>query len=147
LSARCPRNPKCLFSSKQLTHFAGFYWEKEHHDAVILDRQGATVASVTVGDTAEGWAQWREMIKMGRAFAEVGGSPAPGSALDQVGLIDGVGIVEDYLCHGEPGIALEHLIYMIHEPRLPISIDTFHLIEQAARLMGMESDLIERVRP
>ena len=84
---------------------------------------------------------------MERAFAEVGGSPVPGSALDQAGLIDGVSIVEDYLRHGEAGVALEHLIYMIEEPRLPISPGTFHLIEQASRLMGMESGLIERVRP
>jgi hypothetical protein len=82
-----------------------------------------------------------------RAFAEVGGAPIAGSALDQAGLIDGVSIVEDYLRHGEPGVALEHLIYMIHEPRLPISTGTFHLIAQAARLMHMESDLIERIRP
>lgn len=84
---------------------------------------------------------------MERAFAEVGGSPVPGSALDQAGLIDGVSIVEDYLRDGETGVALEHLIYMIHEPRLPISTGTFHLIEQAVQLMRMESDLIERVRP
>jgi hypothetical protein len=82
-----------------------------------------------------------------RAFAEVGGSPVAGSALDQAGLVDGVSIVEDYLRHGEAGVALEHLVYMIHEPRLPISIGTFHLIEQAARLMQMESDLVERIRP
>ncbi len=56
---------------------------------------------------------------MERAFAEVGGSPVPGSALDQVGLIDGVSIVEDYLRHGEPGIALEHLIYMSRACRFP----------------------------
>ncbi len=83
---------------------------------------------------------------MERAFAEVGGLPVPGSALDQAGLIDGVSIVEDYLRHGEVGVALEHLIYMIHEPSLPISTGTFCLIEQAAWLMHMESDLKE-IRP
>ena len=34
-----------------------------HHDAVILDRQGATLQTVTFAHTAEGWAQWRETIK------------------------------------------------------------------------------------
>jgi len=81
------------------------------------------------------------------AFAEVGGSPVPGSALDQAGLIDGVGIVEDYLQHNEAGVALEHLIYMIQEPALSISAETFQLIERAARVLGIESDLVERIRP
>jgi hypothetical protein len=85
-------------------------------------------------------------VLMERAFAEVGGSPVPDSALDQAGLANGVSIVEDYLRHGETGVALEHLIYMIHEPRLPISVGTFQFIEQAARLMHMESDLVE-IRP
>jgi hypothetical protein len=84
---------------------------------------------------------------MERAFAEIGGSPVCGSALDQAGLADGVSIVEDYLRHSEMGVALEHLIYMIKEARLPISVDTFHLIERAAQLMHMRSELIERVRP
>src|SRR5436190_1310374 len=48
---------------EQLTHFAGFDWAKDHHDAVILDRQGATVESMTFAHTAEGWVQWRERIK------------------------------------------------------------------------------------
>ena len=51
-----------MHTFEQLTHFAGFDWAKDHHDAVIVDRQGATVASVTFAHTAEGWAQWREMI-------------------------------------------------------------------------------------
>jgi hypothetical protein len=84
---------------------------------------------------------------MERAFAKVGGSPDPGSALDQAGLMDGVSVVEDYLHHGETGLALKHLIYMIHEPRLPISVDTFRFVEQAARLMRLDSDLVERIRP
>lgn len=39
------KNPMHAF--EQLTHFAGFDWAKDHHDAVIVDRQGATVASLT----------------------------------------------------------------------------------------------------
>lgn len=84
---------------------------------------------------------------MERAFAEVGGSPVPGSALDQAGLTDGVGIVEDYLEHNEAGVALEHLIYMVHEPPLSISVETFQLIERAARGLGIEPDWVERIRP
>src|SRR6187402_630501 len=86
-------------------------------------------------------------ILMERAFSEVGGSPAPGSSLDQAGLSDGASIVEDYLEHGEAGVALEHLIYMIREPQLPISTTIFHLIEQAAQALGLEPDFVEEIRP
>ena len=84
---------------------------------------------------------------MERAFAEVDGSPDPGSALDQAGLADGAAIVEEFLRVGEPGAALEHLVYMIEEPKLPISVGTFQLVEQAALLMDMSPDLVERIRP
>ena len=61
------------------------------------------------------------MALMREAFEAVGGTPVPGSALDQGSLIDGDEVVEDYLRHGEPGVALEHLVYMIWEADLPIS--------------------------
>src|SRR6185369_2697050 len=48
---------------EELTHFAGFDWAKDHHDAVILDRHGTTVAAFTFAHTGAGWAQWRERIK------------------------------------------------------------------------------------
>ena len=32
---------------KQITHFAGFDWAKDHHDVIILDRAGTIVAEFT----------------------------------------------------------------------------------------------------
>jgi hypothetical protein len=59
-----------MHSFETLTHFAGFDWAKEHHDAVILDRQGNTVAALTFAHSAEGWAQWRvRMSKMTNSFS------------------------------------------------------------------------------
>jgi len=84
--------------------------------------------------------------RMRREFAEAGGSPEPGSALDQAGLLDGEEIVLDYLRHGEPGLALEHLIYMIHEAGLAISIETYQLIERAGLEMEMDPQLWELLR-
>jgi hypothetical protein len=84
---------------------------------------------------------------MARAFAAVGHSPEPGSALDQAGLRDGGDIISDYLCHGEHGLALEHLIYMVREPSLPISRETFTLIDQAGRTLGMAPGSWEDIRP
>lgn len=79
-------------------------------------------------------------------FAEVGGLPVPGSALDQAGLQDGALIVENFLEHNEAGIALDHLIYMTVEAELPISIVTFCLIEQAGRAFEIDSKLMEQIR-
>src|SRR5436305_7725788 len=88
-------------------------------------------------------------VLMQRAFDEAGDTPVPGSALDQAGLRDGEKVVLDFLRHGEPGLALEHLIYMIHEPGLVISRPAHELIEQAGRAMSMDRSLWERlpVRP
>lgn len=84
---------------------------------------------------------------MGAASDAVGGSPAPGSELDQLGLIDGIGIVEDYLDVGEYGIALDHLLYMICESGLQVSGSTYSAIAQAGTLMGLPTDRWESLRP
>jgi hypothetical protein len=41
------------------------------------------------------------------------GQPEAGSGLDQDGLRDGRRIIEDFVRHGEEGLAAEHLLYMI----------------------------------
>jgi len=84
---------------------------------------------------------------MEQAFEAVGGAPVAGSALDQAGLRDGVETVEDYLGHGEAGLALEHLIYMIHEPPLAISDSTYAVIAQAGQQMKMDPAEWEKIRP
>ena len=84
---------------------------------------------------------------MGEAFREVGGEPQPGSALDQAGLRDGQEIVTEYLEAGEPGEALEHLIYMVSGPELPISDETYRMIEDAGLLLKMDPAMWESLRP
>jgi len=34
---------------------------------------------------------------------------------EQVGIINGAEIINDYISNGELGVALEHLLYMVHE--------------------------------
>ncbi len=51
-------------------------------------------------------------------------TPAPGSTLDQEGLRNGKEIVSDYFTHGEVGLALEHLVYMIIETGIEILPNT-----------------------
>jgi hypothetical protein len=79
--------------------------------------------------------------------AAVGDAPPAGSAVDQAGLLDGAEVVEDYLEHGEPSVALEHLIYMVHEPDLPISMVTYERIAQAGECMKMDPEKWERIKP
>lgn len=51
--------------------------------------------------------------------------------------------MSEYLEHEEPGIALEHLLYMIHEPPLTISPTVRKSILEAAEIMGMSGVLVE----
>lgn len=46
----------------ELTHFAGFDWADDHHDIVLLDRQGTIVAQWTFDHTIEGWTTCRQKL-------------------------------------------------------------------------------------
>ena len=75
---------------------------------------------------------------MKEAFDAVGGSPNPGNRLDQVFLLDGSEVVEDYLGHLEYGLAFDHLIYMITQPDLKISDATYALIVEIRRRLNRD---------
>ena len=60
----------------------------------------------------------------------------PGHALAQEGLANGREVVLDYLEHGEAGVALEHLHYMIDEPGLEISYRSKVLLTRLARVLA-----------
>ena len=74
-------------------------------------------------------------------FAKCGGNPPPGSALDQLGLRDGKETVLDYLSHGEPGLALEHLVYMVKEAGIALSDEVRSHVRNAASAMEMTVDI------
>ncbi len=63
--------------------------------------------------------------------------PASDSPLDQAGLRDGASVVRDYLEHGEPGVAFEHLIYMIVEAGLRVSEESCRSIQKAGQALGV----------
>ena len=65
------------------------------------------------------------------------GQAIAGGPLDQFGLRDGREIVEQFLQHGEPGFALEHLLYMIVESLLELSPAGKEDVRHAAELLGM----------
>jgi transposase len=45
-----------------LTHLAGFDWAKQHHQIVILDARGQTVAELRFAHDAAGWQQFRQRL-------------------------------------------------------------------------------------
>ena len=77
---------------------------------------------------------------MTEAFAQVGGVPPPDSPLDQVNLLDGSVVVQDYLRHGEPGLAFDHLLYMIVEPPLTIDQTAYVKLVEAGSALGFRSE-------
>jgi hypothetical protein len=87
------------------------------------------------------------VVLLQEAFRRVGGVPPAGGALDQCGLRDGAKIVNELLDAGEPGLALEHLIYMFNEPALPISQHAYECIKKAGQAMSMEPRLWEKLSP
>lgn len=58
------------------------------------------------------------------------GVPEPDSELDQVGLRDGQSIVMDYVRHGEEGLAAEHLLYMVSETEVRLSVADYGLLQR-----------------
>lgn len=57
----------------------------------------------------------------------------------QVGLLDGRDTIVDYLSHNEFGIALEHLLYMIHESDITFDIARVVLLHDIARSLGIRN--------
>ena len=76
-------------------------------------------------------------------FTKVNNNPLPGSNLDQAGLKGGREIVLDYLNHGEIGIALEHLLYMVEETGIMVSKDTIKKIVKVSDQLGIKTKLDE----
>jgi hypothetical protein len=78
-------------------------------------------------------------------FARVG-TPEPGSALDQLGLRDGIEIVRDYLHHGEAGLAFDHVLYMVIELELVLPSDARELLLRAGKAMGFPDATWDRIK-
>lgn len=68
------------------------------------------------------------------------GNPEPGSALDQAGLRDGSSIVEDFVSHGETGLAVEHLLYMITEPDIGLSRPDVQFLRRVCDVFAIERE-------
>lgn len=73
---------------------------------------------------------------MSAEYAQLG--PLPDDhPLAQSGLKNGAEIVLDYIAHGEAGVALDHLLYMIKEPPLAISARSSEKLARLAKVFEM----------
>ena len=67
----------------QITHYVGFDWAKDHHDVVIVDRQGEIVADFQFVHSLAGWKEFGEKIKTYPGLA-VAIETNQGAAIDQL---------------------------------------------------------------
>ena len=67
----------------EITHYAGFDWAKDHHDLVVVDRQGTIVAEFQIKHSQDGWKAFRDKIKPYPALA-VAIETSQGAAIDQL---------------------------------------------------------------
>ena len=47
----------------QHSHFAALDWASDHHDVIVLDRQGAVQAEFRFAHSAAGWAEFTQKMK------------------------------------------------------------------------------------
>lgn len=68
---------------KDLTHYAGFDWARDHHTVVIVDAQGKIVADFEFAHCLEGWKSFREKTAIYPGLA-VAIETSQGAAVDQL---------------------------------------------------------------
>jgi len=71
----------------ELTHYAGFDWARDHHDVVVVDRQGQIVADFRIEHSLAGWQAFRDQVKAYPALG-VAIETNQGTAVDQLLLRD-----------------------------------------------------------
>lgn len=67
----------------EMTHYAGLDWARDHHDVVLVDRQGKIVAEFRIEHTLAGWQEFRQRIGSYPAVA-VAIETSQGAAVDQL---------------------------------------------------------------
>ena len=56
-------------SWKEFTHFAALDWAKDHHDVVVVNRQGTVVADFRIAHDCAGWQSFAEKLRRFEAVA------------------------------------------------------------------------------
>ncbi len=72
-------------------------------------------------------------------IAELHASDPNNATFEQVGLLDGQSVVSDFINQGEWELALEHVLYMIHESEIPFPSDLMLELHAIAKAYGVEN--------
>jgi transposase len=77
------RKTKRMKNWKDLTHYAGFDWAKDHHVVVIVDAEGGVVADFEFAHSLEGW---KSFVEKTSAWPDLGVAieTSQGAAVDQL---------------------------------------------------------------
>ena len=67
----------------EITHYAGFDWARDHHDVVIVDREGQIVAEFRIEHALAGWQQFRDQVRPYPALA-IAIETSQGAVVDQL---------------------------------------------------------------
>jgi transposase len=70
-------------SWKEFTHFAALDWAKDHHDVVVVDRQGVVVADFRIAHDCAGWQRFAQKLSALTAVA-VAIETSEGPAVEQL---------------------------------------------------------------
>ena len=68
----------------EFTHFAGFDWADDHHDVVLIDRQGSIIDQWTFDHTVEGWTECRRKLAAYGAKLAIALETSRGLAIDEL---------------------------------------------------------------
>jgi transposase len=68
---------------QEIAHYAGFDWAKDHHEVVIVDREGQVVADFVFDHSLEGWQRFCQRVS-GFAGLAVAIETNQGAAVDQL---------------------------------------------------------------
>jgi hypothetical protein len=59
---------------------------------------------------------------------------------DQLGILDGHTIVAEFLDHGEFGVAIEHVLYMVHESNISFPAEELNALHALAEELGIRNN-------
>lgn len=68
----------------EFTHFAGFDWADDHHDVVVVDRQGTIIHQWTFDHTVEGWTECRRKLAAYGGKLAIAVETSRGLAIDEL---------------------------------------------------------------
>jgi transposase len=113
---------------KDLTHYAGFDWAKDHHAVVIVDAAGRIVADFEFAHSLEGWKRFEEKTSAWPNLA-VAIETSQGAAVDQL-------LQRQYTVYPVPPVSAQRY----RERKVPSGSKTDHLdgwgLADALRLDG-----------